>query len=181
MQASHDAHGTVLDSLEDALTSHEIKSAPSLVRVVKCAYIQLCPFLPETELSCHAMEPSTEFNGLFVGRSTPPRVWDSNPPLHRKWSHCKHVECVARWCCVCLCPRVYLQAQGHSWSESSPSANPLCVVATLANLRVICLQVAEKGAWIERRHRNRIAEIIGLVSNLKAELDDVQAEDEEKY
>lgn len=31
MQASHDAHGTVLDSLEDVLTSHEIKSASSLV------------------------------------------------------------------------------------------------------------------------------------------------------
>ena len=39
MQASHDAHGTVLDSLEDALTSHEIKSASSLVRAVECAYI----------------------------------------------------------------------------------------------------------------------------------------------
>ena len=58
----------------------------------------------------------------------------------------------------------------------------MCVcLDTLASLRVAYLQVAEKGAWIERRHRNRIAEIIGLVSNLKAEMDDVQAEDEEKY
>lgn len=31
MQASHDAHGTVLDGIEDRLTSHEIKSAASLV------------------------------------------------------------------------------------------------------------------------------------------------------
>ena len=30
-QASHDAHGTVLDGIEDRLTSHEIKSAASLV------------------------------------------------------------------------------------------------------------------------------------------------------
>ena len=32
LQASHDAHGTVLDALEDRLTSHEIKSAANLVR-----------------------------------------------------------------------------------------------------------------------------------------------------
>ena len=31
LQVSHDAHGTVLDALEDRLTSHEIKSASSLV------------------------------------------------------------------------------------------------------------------------------------------------------
>ncbi|DBB11623.1 hypothetical protein WJX82_004054 [Trebouxia sp. C0006] len=31
VQASHDAHGTVLDGIEDRLTSHEIKSAASLV------------------------------------------------------------------------------------------------------------------------------------------------------
>lgn len=31
LQTSHDAHGTVLDGLEDSLTSHEIKSAASLV------------------------------------------------------------------------------------------------------------------------------------------------------
>ena len=30
-QASHDAHGTILDGIEDRLTSHEIKSAASLV------------------------------------------------------------------------------------------------------------------------------------------------------
>lgn len=40
VQASHDAHGTVLDSLEDALTSHEIKSASSLVHAAySCAVL----------------------------------------------------------------------------------------------------------------------------------------------
>ena len=33
LQASHDAHGTVLDGIEDRLTSHEIKSAASLVSI----------------------------------------------------------------------------------------------------------------------------------------------------
>lgn len=36
MQASHDAHGGVLDSLEDGLTSHEIKSAALLVSPNLC-------------------------------------------------------------------------------------------------------------------------------------------------
>lgn len=31
MQASHDAHGTVLDGIEDHLISHEMKSTSSLV------------------------------------------------------------------------------------------------------------------------------------------------------
>lgn len=48
------------------------------------------------------------------------------------------------------------------------------------DLEFVRVQVAEKVAWIERRHRNRIAEITGLVNNVKAELDEVQNEDEEK-
>ena len=50
----------------------------------------------------------------------------------------------------------------------------------LCKLLHLCTQVAEKASWVERRHRNRIAEIIGLVKNLKAEMDEVQTEDEEK-
>ena len=36
-QASHDAHGTVLDGIEDRLTSHEVKSAASLVSRGVCS------------------------------------------------------------------------------------------------------------------------------------------------
>ena len=124
MQASHDAHGTVLDSLEDALTSHEIKSASSLVRA---AFFLCCA----AKLMLHVVS----FHNL------PPRSKLTISKLLR-FLHSQHQHCF-----------------------NQPDD----------------LQVAEKGAWIERRHRNRIAEIIGLVNNLKAEMDEVQTEDEEKY
>ncbi|KAA6424820.1 MAG: leucine-rich repeat-containing 48 isoform 1 [Trebouxia sp. A1-2] len=41
VQASHDAHGTVLDGIEDRLTSHEIKSAASLVGRIPVLLSQL--------------------------------------------------------------------------------------------------------------------------------------------
>ncbi|KAL3160580.1 hypothetical protein ABBQ32_010517 [Trebouxia sp. C0010 RCD-2024] len=39
VQASHDAHGTVLDGIEDGLTSHEVKSAASLI-AEKAAWVE---------------------------------------------------------------------------------------------------------------------------------------------
>jgi len=35
--------------------------------------------------------------------------------------------------------------------------------------------VAEKAAWIEQRHRRRIAEVIGLLKMMRQEMNEVQA------
>ena len=36
-------------------------------------------------------------------------------------------------------------------------------------------QVAEKAAWIEQRHRHRVAEIIGLLKMMRQEMNELQA------
>ena len=42
------------------------------------------------------------------------------------------------------------------------------------------VQVAEKAAWVEQRHRSRVAEIIGLMRNIKDEMSKVQSEDDQE-
>ena len=43
---------------------------------------------------------------------------------------------------------------------------------------LLYLQVAENTAWIEHRHRHRVAEIIGLMRSLKEEVNDLQVDDD---
>ncbi len=39
------------------------------------------------------------------------------------------------------------------------------------------MQVAEKAAWIDRRHRRRAAEVMGLLRNLRQEMNEMQSEE----
>ena len=41
------------------------------------------------------------------------------------------------------------------------------------------LQVAEKTAWIEHRHKHRVAEMIGFMQGLREEVNELQLEEDD--
>lgn len=63
-------------------------------------------------------------------------------------------------------------------SESSPNCHH-AEDAVKKQCNWCLLQVAENTAWIEHRHKHRVAEIIGFMRGLREEVKELQLEEED--